>query len=193
MITELDNETLTFLCERKLTFSQFVICLLVYKKDYASIIKYSNEIGYIGDTYIKSSKGYIKELDDLIERGYLLYHGAKDKKDYELDDFILSPSFTDGFLVDIEDVCKELWDAYPKHLLIQGNLVNAKVADYDEFSIKYLKTINNRIKKHKEVMEKLKIMLNITPYAPMSIMNFVGSRHWENIDGDATKPKSRSY
>ena len=48
MLYEIDNETIDFLCEHKLTLNQFAICLLIHKKDTATMIRINTEIGKIG-------------------------------------------------------------------------------------------------------------------------------------------------
>ena len=78
MLFEVDRETIDFLCKKEITFNQFCLCLLIYKKDVASIIQLTEELGYLGDCLLPigtDSNGkykYKTEIQDLIDKGFVL-------------------------------------------------------------------------------------------------------------------------
>lgn len=195
MLHEIDNETIDFLCKHKLTLNQFAICLLIHKKDTAIMIRINNEIGTIGNYLIpngvdsQGNKKYKKEIVDLIDRDFLkLTFIDKDNK-YNLDNFEVTTKFTDKFLQEA-DLFEEFWQEYPKFIYVQGLEFPAKSTDYDELKEKYLKLIKNSKKKHKEIIERLKLFKSNNTYAQMGIEKFVGSRQWENLHSD-TKQSSK--
>ncbi len=194
MIYSIDKETIDFICEKGLTINQFALCLLIYHKDIAGILKYTNEVGYLGENIVINNGKKMTEIEDLLARGFLLNQGLDRKNEYALDNFIVTEKFTKSFLLWIEDAAQELWYAYPKFLLIGGEEKPTKVCDYDEFELKYLKIINNSYKKHQEILAKLKAFTSAHKYAIMNLMNFIGSRHWEDMpDAQQQQPKSRIY
>lgn len=195
MIYELDKETINFICKKKISFNQFAICLLINARDTAGIIQIQEELGFIGDRLIKKGdRTYINELDDLIDRGFILNHEIDKKDFYALDNFVVTPEFTTGFLGDIDEMCKELWSEYPSTINIRGAEYPTKACDYDEFCKVYIKAIKSSIKTHNEIIAKLKkFKSSHNNYAEMKIMNFVGSRHWENLQNESSKPKIRLY
>lgn len=186
MLYEIDNETLDFLCENKLTLNQFAICLLVYKKDTATIIRISNEIGKLGDYLIpngvdeQGKKKYKKELIDLIDRGFIKLTFVDKDDRYALDNFEVTERFTKNFIKD-EDIFEEFWKEYPRFIFVNGLEYPAKSTDYEELKEKYIKAIKNSRRKHKEIIEKLKEFKSTNNYALMGIEKFVGSRQWDNL------------
>lgn len=194
MIYELDREVIDFLCKKKITFTQFAICLLVYKKDTATIIRMEEEIGRLGDCKIPLGNNvYKSEIDDLIDRDYLVHEKKNKALEYHIDNLIVTTKFLRGFIDEEANMAQEFWNIYPKQININGLAVPSTACDYDEFEVKYLKAIKSSSGVHKEVMSKLRAMVEDNPYAPMTIMNFVGSRHWENLNEQPTRAKTRTY
>lgn len=194
MINKIDEETLDFICRKNLTIGQFAICLMIYHKDVTGIIKYFNEIGYLGDSLITKKTGEkVTEIDDLLERGFLLNHGLDRSNEYALDNFVVTEQFTKGFLIGTEEVAQELWEAYPKFILINNEEKPTKVCDFEDVEEKYLKTIQCNIKKHQSIMRKLETYKKTNKYAPCNLMNFIASRYWEDYMKDESAPKSRIY
>jgi len=197
MLYEIDNETIDFLCENKLTLNQFAICLLIHKKDTATMIRINNEIGQIGNYLIpngvdpQGKKKYIKEIDDLIDRNFLRLTFIDKEDKYALDNFEVTAKFTDQFIQEI-DIFEEFWQEYPKFLFVNGLEFPAKSTDYEELKEKYLKTIKNSKKKHRDIIEKLKRFKLDNNYAQMGIEKFVGSRQWDSMI-EETKIKTRGY
>lgn len=190
MITEIDKETLDFICATKLTFNQFAICLMVAKGDKAALIRLGEEVGLIGDCLIKVGKDkYLNEVEDLEKKGYLI-NTFVDKNDYfALDNFKVSDKFLKQVTEPLASAAKEFFDAYPRRILVKGVEYPARSCDFDELEEKYLKAINNSIKKHRAVIAKMQAYTETTPYATLNIMNFVGARGWDDLKASTTKSK----
>lgn len=186
MLYEIDNETIDFLCEHKLTLNQFAICLLIHKKDTATMIRINTEIGQIGNYLIpngvdtQGKKRYIKEIDDLIDRNFLRLTFIDKENKYALDNFEVTSKFTDDFIQEI-DIFEELWQEYPKFIFVNGLEFPSKSTDYEELKEKYLRTIKNSKKKHKDIIVKLQQFKSTNTYAQMGIEKWIGSRQWENF------------
>lgn len=194
MIYELDKEMINFLCKKKISFNQFAICLLVYRKDTVSIIKIEEEFGKIGDCLIPlGNEKYISEIDDLIKRDFLEHDKHNKSLQYAIDNLVVTEKFLRDFIDPKQDLAQEFWDIYPKNLMINGMAVPATACDYDEFAVKYLKAIKSSPRLHREIIAKLKNVLESNPYAQMNILNFVGSRHWEQLDEQPAKTKARTH
>lgn len=199
MIYELDKETIDFICKHKITLNQFAICLLIHKKDTATIIRIGEEIGVVGNCMIptgvvEGKTKYKKEIVDLLDRGFIITNFLDKNEPYALDNFILTDKFMEGFLTHETDMFTELWDEYPKFLHIQGLDYPAKSTDFDDLQVKYIKAIKSSKKKHIEILSKLRSYKETNTYALMGIEKFVGSRHWDNMDaGSSPKIRTRGY
>lgn len=190
MIFSIDKETIDFLCKNKLTFTQYFICLLIHKQDTTTIIRLQKEVDIIGDCLIAQGNGkYKSEFTDLVDRGFIVRIRTAPKGEPNLlDDFALTNKFREDWVDFLTLAPQEFFDAYPQHVLVNGVNFPAKGCDFDEMSQKYLKAINNSVRKHKEVITKLK---SLGEYAPINIMKFIGGRMWETVE--VSKAKSRGY
>jgi len=191
MITDFDKETIDFLCTNKLTFNQFAICLLIFRDDTTTIIKITNEVNVIGDCMIPLGDGkYKTEMDDLIDRKFLLRVKEDKKEPYLLDNFRVNDKLKDIFT--LNDITQEFFDAYPAKLIVNGVEYPARSCDFDELEEKYIKAIKSNLAKHKEIVKKLTASKERSPYALTGIMKFIGARGWEEIE-ETFKAKTRGY
>jgi len=191
MITDFDEETIDFLCTNKLTFNQFAICLLIFRDDTTTIIKITNEVNVIGDCLIPLGDGkYKTEMDDLIERRFLLRVKEDKKEPYLLDNFRVNDKLKDIFT--LNGITQEFFDAYPAKLIVNGVEYPARSCDFDELEEKYIKAIKSNLAKHKEIVRKLTASKERSPYALTGIMKFIGARGWEEIE-ETFKAKTRGY
>ncbi len=189
MITQIDKQTQDFLVKKKLTFNQFCMCLMIHNNDVSGIIRYTEEIGFLtGGTVVKPNGAEIKEFDDLIARGYIVYLGNSDRQNQNaLDYYKVSEKFTKGFLDNFGDNARELWTTYPKEGKQGESTFTAKSVDYDEFADKYIEIQKQDASIHEINMTRLRTYLKGNKYAQMGIMKYIGSRHWENLTDDARK------
>lgn len=178
---ESTREFVDLLCRLKISPNQFLICMLVNEKDDPSTIKYYEEN--------KKNRFKADEINYLVDNGFLLRIpklAVKDKQDsYDILDFIVTSKFSEGILVDEFDAGEEFWNAYPSWLFFNNSRKPAKAVDKDELTELYLKAIGHSKKKHNEIMKTLaQLTLSNKGYATMTIKNFVGSRHWEQLKED---------
>lgn len=169
------REFVDLLCRLKISANQFLICTLVHEKDDPSTIKYYEEN--------KKNRFKAEEIDYLVKNGFLIRTPSGKKQDeYELLDFITTTKFSEGILVDEFDAGEEFWKAYPDWLFFNNSRKTAKAVDKDELIENYLKAIGYSKKKHSEVIALVnKYAADNKGYAIMTIKNFVGSRHWEQL------------
>jgi hypothetical protein len=182
MITFIDKDTIDFLAKKKLTFNQFCMCLLIHQGDVAGILKYTAEVGFItGGTILKPDRTEVKELDDLLVRGYLK-HDNIDKGDwYSLDNFTVTEKFTKNFLDQFDFKAKEFWDQYPVYMRINNeDKPYGRGVDYEEYKEKYIKILREDIHIHEKLMSIIQESKKKSKYAELKILNFIGSRPWEN-------------
>jgi hypothetical protein len=189
MIFEIDRETVNFVSSKKITFNQFIICLLIYQRDAASIIQYTNDVGIIGDCLIPLGDGkYIREIEDLINRGFI-----KTTKEgvYDLDYLIVTTKFSKGLFDELDVAAREAFELYPKYIRVNTQDFEAKACDFEDFAKKYLLAIGGSIKEHKDIVMPHIKALRKSGYAKMKIMNYIGSKNWKGEK--VNEPKSRIY
>lgn len=152
-----------------MTANQFLICYLVYHKDGKNIIKYTNEVGQF-------------ERDDIL---YLIDHDfilTTVKGIYEIDNFVVTPKFSELILIEGNTAAKELFDVYPKWISIDGKEYSARSCGLTRVEIIYPKAIYNDIVLHRTIIDIVKVYKKYNNYAEMGIDKFIDSRHWELLE-----------
>lgn len=192
MITSIDKETIDFLAKKKLTFNQFCMCLLVHYKDVASIIKYTNEVGFLtGGTVIKPNKKQVNELDDLVERGFIEYTFRRKDDKHHLDNYSVTEKFTKGFLDGFKEKIKQVWDMYPTYMIINNEEKPYGKSDFEAFSDQYTKLLKEDVSVHEKIVIDLTERLKQSKYAAVKLSNYISTRLWETkLDA---KPQVRIY
>jgi hypothetical protein len=186
MIYETDKYT-EFLCKHKVSPNQFYILWLIYTKDYKNQKLWVNEGGF-----------KTEEIDDLIKKG-LIIHFNPTARQYDTRDMMVSEVFAEEVLVEPEDAWRELFDAYPANLIVNGNKVPAKTLTYTD-SLGVEKTYIGYIKKNKFLHARVISAINVwkaanNGFATIKIDKFVMGRYWEEIErtDEQSSPKSRNY
>ena len=187
MITNVKDYT-DVLCRLKISPNQFYICWLIHSRDRVSTIKYYEENQF--------NRFTPADIEELLRRDFLLSL-TKDKSEYNLDCFTVTPKFTDSLIVDEDEAGEELWNTFPSWLMVKQNKVSAKSCDKDDLIEKYAKKIKGSFKKHKKVMSALEEYIKRNNgYATMGIEKFVNSEQWTLLEqeykdnpetGDLTK------
>lgn len=183
MITTIDKETVIFLAKHKLTFNQYCILLLLHQRDVASIIQYTCEIGFLsGGTVIRPDRKKVNELQDLIDRNFLI-HDLIDKEDiHSIENYVLTDKFLRIMDVNAKykQAAAEFWGKYPNIININGReSATGKSVEYDDFVDKYTEILKKDFNLHKHIMEVLTKQTKANPYAQMGIMKYLGSKQWE--------------
>ena len=96
-------------------------------------------------------------------------------------------NFIKMFIKESNQLGKELFDAYPPFITINGkmcsikNFTKANLFSFDDFCLFYAKAIKGASVKHERVMEALEYAKenNLINY---SILEFISSRKWEEIE-----------
>ena len=180
------NETNLYvevLSELNLTANQFLLCHLLYddfledtkgtrnKKAISALFKYAAE---------KHRAWKTEELDDLIEKGFLVNRNPPNKKDPDL------LEVTEKFINLVYGTKRrfyEIWEIYPKIIPsfgTAGDYIKLKVCDPEELEEIYNKVVKTN-KLHDHVMDILKWAIR-NNQINVSIVNFVRSRHWETLE-----------
>lgn len=174
------EEFLDFLCDKKIDANEYLLCMLLYYNDEGMIEKFKNRF-----RIFEPERGkYIKSmLENLIALGYVDdFNDVRDGlKYYDVNLLMVTPKFTQEFLIDKEDAAEELWKAYPKRMFID-RMVPARSMDYDEFVKKYNSIIKGNKKLHKKILNILENYKKSHDYPEMGIEKFLGSRHWETLE-----------
>lgn len=169
------REFVDLLCTLGISPNQFLICWLIYEKNVPATLKYYEEN--------KRNKISHADIDWLLNNGFLLRIDKSKNGVYDTDEFLTTTKFSEAFLVDDYDAGEEFWTAYPSWLFFDNSRKTAKAVDKDELIEDYLKKINNSRKTHLKVMEVVKKYASENKgYAAMNIKNFVGSKHWEQLE-----------
>jgi len=190
MLLKIDSETVDFVCKHKITFNQLAICLFVLRKDVTSIIKIKHNVGYIGDCLIPltgETATHIQEMDDLVNRKFLIRKLYDKNEPYAFDTFDLNPGFKKEFRTP-EEIGEEFFNSYPKTIIVNGVELSARTCDFQEMIAAYFHAIKGGIRLHENIVNLLK---EKGGYATVGIMKYIGGRVWET-DEVNTKVKSRA-
>jgi hypothetical protein len=157
--------------------------LLLHQRDIASIIQYTYEIGFLsGGTVIRPDRKKVNELQDLIDRNFLV-HDLIDKEDiHSIENYVLTEKFLR--IIDVnakyKQAAAEFWAKYPNIIHINGrDSATGKSVEYDDFVDKYTEILKKDFNLHKQIMEVLNKQVKASPYAQMGIMKYLGSKQWE--------------
>lgn len=134
--------------------------------------------------FCNGGKGKLKELfDSLKEKGII--HKDYNPKTYNPDDIEFNKNFLKGWLKGSGEMGKELFDAYPPFLTVNGKLyplrnISKKFNSLDEFFFYYSSQIKHNPNMHTQIMDLLewgkqhnKINYGIT--------EFIISHKWEEL------------
>ena len=160
-----------FLSSRKMSANQYLLCHLLYMEEHdllATLVK---------DDKLKFTK---KEVDDLIENGYLVkLHG--DNSQFS---FMVTDKFSRAIFVDNEEAGEQLWSTYPKVLDIEGVMQSTRTCDKDDILEVYYKRIRGSKKKHEFVMQMLNRYVDLVKTRKMNAMGiekWVKGENWDVV------------
>jgi hypothetical protein len=161
------NKYINFLCKHKITAGQFLLLYLTLTKDMGNLYKYVHEV----KPWDK------KDTKDLEERGYLINMNTGDNSFGDM--YVVQEKFYKEMWVDLDFAGEELWETYPAFFIISGGKkLPARSCDKDKLVSNYHRLIKTNMKKHKEVIELLKIAVSRNEIN-MGIEKWVGSEQWK--------------
>lgn len=160
--------------ELQITAEQLMFCIMVQENRVQEMYRYTHEINFDRTLERIYPKKLIKEvretypqfaptlfpysltmIEDLIEKGYLKRY-KEDDGDL-VDNFIVLDKFnTKVFNSFPEESGKEVWDAYPEFIRVDGKKLAAKSCSKDEWVIEYARKYGRYKNQHKKIMEAVK-------------------------------------
>jgi len=180
-----NNTTLyvSVLCELDITANQFLLCHLLYQDTLEAAISPRNKkaVSNLFRYSEKKERQWTKfEIDDLVDRGYLIDKSSRGKRSADL------LEVTDKFISMVYAPPRrfqELWEIYPKTMpSFDGGSshVKLKVCDPDELEETYNKLVKTN-KLHDHIIDLTKWAIR-NHQLNIGIANFVKSRHWETLE-----------
>lgn len=168
------------LCGLNITANQFLLCHLLYDDYQEDVVGARKKVSitYLY-RYLKDSKRVWKrdEIDDLIERGYLIDNSRGKMSPDMLE---VTEKFINQVYASLGRF-KEFWDSYPKTMpAIQGGgHIKLKACDPDELQEVYDKIVKTN-KLHNEILDLVK-WADKNNQLNIGIEKFVKSRMWETL------------
>lgn len=158
------------LIRKNLSPNQFYVCTMLYQKNIKELFD-----------YIESNGDFDKrEIDDLIEKGYIIttLEGVYNPKN-----LVVTPLFDDVVILE-EEMMQQFYDEYPPfiHIVnaVQNSLIPAKTQSSDSLVHSYMKAIRYNPETHEKVMQSLRILkAKNNNKAPCNIVKFIDTRAWE--------------
>lgn len=174
---------ISFLEKNKLTQEQFLLLLLVHKKEYKLIERYKKMFPVEGGSMIGKFP-----FEDLINRGFVEIVG----KDKNANSFIVTKKFTKIFTDEFE-AGNQIWDLYPRTIISSGTSFPLKLWDKNEMRKEYYKRIKGNYDEHLEVIKDLEYAID-NNLIKGKLENFIKSEAWtdirkERIIADVELPK----
>jgi hypothetical protein len=172
------DDYVEFLCEHKISSDAYMFMLLLALDE----IKLLYE-------YVEKNRGLQKkELNNLVERGYLINDNSV-KNQYFFDTFNVSPRFKSILVDKANSIADEAWSAYPTHIWVEGTRYNARNIDKEEFTKKYMNKILNSRRNHKKVLEAIEYgkthdLLNV------GLKKFIATEMWNDILDEMKVPQN---
>lgn len=138
------------------------------------------------EEYFNTLKISREEIDDMIQRGYLINFNQDDE--YMIDRFTVTEKFTeDLFMEDPHLKFYEFWDAYPAFITIDTRRIPARSTDKDALCDRYCQHITT-VDQHICAMSALQWGIK-RGMVCMGIEKFVASRQWEVLYQEMIKEK----
>ena len=153
-----------FLARRKLTPNQFAFLWMVFHKDWKNIKRYQKEVG-------KFSK---IDINDSIDKGYILYTRREDDRDkLHIDEMVVTHLFSDEILItDPFEALSEVLNVYPKYFMIDRKKQSTTSCDLDQLSMRYFKMIKGDKIEHEKIVKKTEIVGKMMESKEMNYMGF---------------------
>lgn len=129
------------------------------------------------------------------ERLRTLFESLKEKgvikknynpSEYDCDEIEFNQNFVKSYFKLTGELGQELWAIYPDNIYVNGKVVSLKnitkkFLTLDEAWFFYASSIGHSLEKHKQILELLKWAIS-EDLIHISIIEFIGSRHWEMLE-----------
>jgi len=158
-----------FLAKHRITSDQFLFMFLIYREDYTSLYKYTEQV-----------KGlHPDEILDLVRRGYMVNENVSNQ--YFADSFHITEKFTSEVFEFARDAAAEFWEAYPAFIFVQGKRFSTKNVNKEDFYDDYTKKVGHSLRLHKKVMAALKYGIEVSAIN-MGIGKWFDSQQWTELE-----------
>ncbi len=122
-------------------------------------------------------------IADLMRRGFIEREIPESRNgSYQLDDFVLSEKFTADLCFDTDKCIDELYEVYPKTMLIDGSPKILIGEDRVIMGMMYTNLIKRNYKLHRQIVEKVKLNKD---KIQMGIKKFITGKVWEALTLEA--------
>ncbi len=162
---------ISFLEKNKLTSGQFLMLLLLYKKQYKLIDRYKIMFPTEDNSMLGKSM-----RDDLINRGFL---DKVNPNDNSATNYTVSKKFSKIFCDEYE-AGNQIWDLYPRIILSEGKDYPLKLWDKNEMRKIYYQRIRGNYEEHLEVLKDLEFAIE-NRLIKGKLENFIKSEAWTDI------------
>ena len=166
------------LIRHKITPAQFLLMVLIQRKEYKLIYQYENPVHENGSWVT------IAEVENLLERGYLRWMNPNAKErtyfpsEFEVTDAFLSEIYHENPM----NAALEYWQCYPPKIRVQGQLLSGRslgqVMDKERFLEWYAEAYGTDLHQHRTVMEGLRYAKKAGPLG-MNILDYLTSGEYE--------------
>lgn len=161
-----------FLVKNELTEHQFLILWLIYTKDGTNIAKYRKAFDQF-DT---------EQILELVDNGWIEDFGVirDNLRTYNINNFLVTPKFTDTVVIDGYEAFDELVAHYPRFLKINNIKTSTMTGGYDDLAEYYNdKVIKSSRSKHEMIMSVVKKLGdNMNRYNISGIKKFLETRQY---------------
>jgi hypothetical protein len=176
-------------CDLGIDNNQFhLLCLLADKergKSSPELERYKERY----NVHHPSNERYlIAILRDLQDKGLIenLNHKDESFMYYNADFLHVTPKFTEYLYVDPEQAALELWEIYPKWILIDGRRVSSRSnTSLEEVEDLYARMVKRDKRLHARVVDLIKAKYK-SGLAEMGLEKFINSRHWELLESESS-------
>lgn len=163
------------LIQLKITPNQFLLCWMLYNKQWKLIEKYMQEYGAFK----------WEEIKDLIDKSLIL-NLAKEGSKVTTRDLVVTEIFADEMIIDAEDAWDEFMRMYPGKVRVNDAIFASKgltISDEKAVKEKYQKIVNNNKYEHNNILALVEKWKNKNGgFATMKIDKFVIAEFWKEIE-----------
>lgn len=140
---------------------------------------------YFSKWYESGGKERLRELfESLKDKGVI--HKNYNPDTYDPDEIEFNQNFIKSWFKLTGELGKELWNAYPDNIYVNGKLVSLKnitkkFLDLSEFYFWYASNIGHSVAVHKKILEILE-WAKSQNLVTISIIEFVGTNKWHEFE-----------
>lgn len=164
------KELIDFCAKKKITVEQFLLCYLVHTEKNAEIYKYCEQVRPFPQTLI----------ENLHKKG-LVINTSKKNGHIEVDDLIITDSFTEDLQNFLGELSDELFDLFPNEVSVGGKAFNGKTISRENLELVYHKKMQRAKVSHSEIMKALREQIDNGTLG-MGLQKWFETEQWNRED-----------